>query len=86
MNKRKSVVLVFIALTISAIFHFLDIYHFFHITPLFLAITRWIFIAFLALYGFYKRTLTSWILISMAIGVEIGLDFPQLAVELKVIS
>ena len=86
MNKRKSVVLVFITLTISAIFHFLDIYHFFRITPLFLAVTRWIFIAFLALYGLYKRTLTSWILISMAIGVEIGLDFPQLAVELKVIS
>lgn len=86
MNKRKSVLLVFITLTISAIFHFVDIYNFFKISPPILAITRWVFIAFLVLYGFYKRTLTTWILISMAIGVELGIDFPKFSNELKVIS
>lgn len=86
MNKRKSVFLVFITLTISAIFHFVDIYNFFKISPPILAITRWVFIAFLVLYGFYKRTLTTWILISMAIGVELGIDFPKFSNELKVIS
>lgn len=86
MDKRKSVVLVFVVLTIVAVLHFVDLYHFYNISPLFLQITRWIFIAFLVLYGFYKRTLTTWILISMVIGVEIGVDFPKLATELKVIS
>ena len=86
MDKRKSVILVFITLTISAIFHFVDIYNFYHLSPLFLRISRWLFIAFLVLYGFYKRTLTTWILISMVVGVELGLDFPKLSIELKVIS
>ncbi len=86
MDKRKSVLLVFIVLTIAAIFHFIDIYNFYPLSPLFLKVSRWIFIALLILYGFYKRTLTTWILISMVIGVEIGLDFPKFASELKVIS
>ncbi|HSN10360.1 MAG TPA: cation:dicarboxylase symporter family transporter, partial [Hanamia sp.] len=86
MNKRKSVVVVFIVLAIITIFHLIDIYHFYSISPLFLRITRWIFIASLTLYGFYKRTLTTWILISMVVGVEIGLDFPMVASELKVVS
>ncbi len=79
MNKRKSVLLVFIALTIAAIFHLVDIYNFNSLSPLFLRILRWIFIASLVIYGFYKRTLTTWILVSMVIGVEVGLDFPAFA-------
>lgn len=86
MDKRKSVVLVFITLTIVVIFHFIDIYNFYSVSPLFLKVTRWLFIAFLLLYGFYKRTLTTWILISMVVGVEIGIDFPIVSKELKVIS
>ena len=86
MDKRKSVLLVFIVLTITAIFHFIDLYHFYSVSPVLLRITRWIFIAFLVLFGFYKRTLTTWILISMVIGIEIGVDFPKFANELKVIS
>lgn len=86
MNKRKSVLLVFIVLAISAIFHLIDIYHLYSISPLYLRITRWIFMASLILYGFYKRTLTTWILISMIVGIEIGIDFPKFATELKVVS
>ncbi|MGN6249984.1 MAG: dicarboxylate/amino acid:cation symporter [Ginsengibacter sp.] len=86
MDKRKSVILVLLVLTVTAVFHFIDIYNFYHFSGAFLATTRWIFIAFLVLYGFYKRTLTTWILISMAIGVEIGLDFPKFANEIKVVS
>src|SRR5690242_18292933 len=86
MDKRKSVILVLLVLTVTAVFHFIDIYNFYHFSGAFLSTTRWIFIAFLVLYGFYKGTLTRWILISMAIGVEIGLDFPKLANEIKVVS
>ncbi len=84
--KRKSAFLVFLILTIAAIFHVIGFYHFYVFPPLFLLATRWIFIASLLTYGFYKRTLTTWILISMVVGVEIGIDFPKFAPELKVIS
>ena len=86
MNKRKSGILVFIVLTIVAIFHLIDIYNFNSISPLFLKVLRWIFIASIVLYAIYKRSLTTWILASMVIGIEIGLDFPLFAQNLKVLS
>lgn len=86
MNKRKSILLVFITLTVAVIFHLIDIYHFNSISPLFLRILRWVFIASLILFAIYKRSLTTWILTSMVIGVEIGLDFPEFAKDLKVLS
>jgi proton glutamate symport protein len=86
MNKRKSAILVFVFLTITAIFHLIDIYNFNSILPLFLRITRWFFIAALVLFAIYKRSLTTWILTSMVIGIEIGLDFPLFAQNLRVLS
>jgi proton glutamate symport protein len=86
MNKRKSILLVFIILTVTALFHFIDIYNFNSISPLFLRILRWIFIGSLVLFAIYKRSLTTWILVAMVIGVEIGVDFPEVAKDLKVLS
>src|SRR5665213_1779867 len=86
MNKRKSIIIVFILLTITVAFHLIDIYNFNSISPLFLRILRWIFIASLILFALYKRSLTTWILVAMVIGVEIGVDFPEVAKDLKVLS
>lgn len=86
MNKRKSGVLVLIVLSIVAIIHFIDIYNFNSISPSFLRVLRWVFIGTLIVYAFYKHSLTTWILTSMAIGVEIGLDFPLFAQNLRVLS
>lgn len=47
---------------------------------------RWVGIGVLLLYGLQKRTLTTWILISMVVGAEIGYDFPSFAVNLNVLS
>ncbi|MEO6288513.1 MAG: cation:dicarboxylase symporter family transporter [Ginsengibacter sp.] len=86
MNKRKSAILVFVVLSIATIIHLIDIYNFNSISPLFLRILRWIFILTLILFSLYKKSLTTWILTSMVIGVEIGLDFPLFAQNLKVLS
>ncbi len=86
MNKKKSALLIFITLTIAAIFHLIDLYNFNSISPVFLRILRWIFIASLILFAIYKRSLTTWILTGMIIGVEVGLDFPEVAKNLKVLS
>ena len=73
-------------LTIVAIFHFIDIYDFNSISPIFLKIMRWVFITSFVLFAFYKKSLTTWILASMVIGVEVGLDFPLFAQNLRVLS
>ncbi len=86
MNKRKSGILVFIVLTIAAIVHLVDVYNFNSISPIFLRILRWVFIASLVLFAIYKRSLTTWILTSMVIGVEVGLDYPLFAQNLRVLS
>lgn len=86
MNKRKSILLVFIVLTITVIFHLVDIYNFNSLSPLFLRILRWLFIATMIVFALYKKSLTTWILVSMLVGVEIGVDFPEFAKDLRFLS
>jgi len=47
---------------------------------------RWLIIGGLVLYALRRRSLTTWILISMAVGAEIGHDWPQFAIQLRVLS
>jgi len=51
-----------------------------------LIISRWSFLAVLVGYAVQKRSLTTWILISMIIGAEFGHDFPSVSINLNVIS
>jgi proton glutamate symport protein len=48
--------------------------------------SRWLAIAGLVALGLRHRTLTTWILIAMVLGVELGHDFPHQAVQLQVLS
>jgi proton glutamate symport protein len=52
----------------------------------FLFVLRWLGIA--ALVGFVarRRSLTAWILVSMVVGAEVGHDFPEVAVSLRILS
>ncbi len=47
---------------------------------------RWLAMALLVWYAFRKKSLTTWILISMVMGVEFGHDFPSLAIHLNLFS
>jgi proton glutamate symport protein len=47
---------------------------------------RWLAIIGLILLGLKRKSLTTWILVSMVIGAEIGNDFPAFAVNLRVLS
>lgn len=63
--------------------------HFYEITaipPLVLAALRWSVLGLFICYAIKKKSLTTWILISMLIGAEIGNDFPGFAIHLKVVS
>ncbi len=50
------------------------------------AVVRWTFLAFLIYYGIKKNSLTTWILLSMIIGAEIGYDFPKFGADLDIFS
>jgi proton glutamate symport protein len=47
---------------------------------------RWVVMAAIITYGFKKNSLTTWILLSMLIGMEIGFDFPSVAANLEIFS
>src|SRR5260221_12432577 len=47
---------------------------------------RWIAIAGIAAYAVRRRSLTTWILVSMIVGAEIGHDWPAVGVNLRVLS
>jgi proton glutamate symport protein len=86
MNKRKAGLLALVLFTVVAILHFLDMQGWVSFTDQVLMTVRWIFVASLVLFAIYKKSLTTWILVAMAIGVEIGLDFPAFSQNLQFLS
>ncbi|WP_159799863.1 dicarboxylate/amino acid:cation symporter [Flavobacterium sp. MK4S-17] len=47
---------------------------------------RWASVAGLILYGFKKRSLTTWILVCLVIGACVGYEWPDVAVNLRILS
>lgn len=79
-------ILLLSTLFIVSLLTLVNHYDIFSINNNILIISRWIAIATIVGYAFYKKSLTTWILISMIIGAEFGHDLPQIAVNLNVIS
>src|SRR5438552_930694 len=50
------------------------------------AAIRWSALALLGVAGLRRRTLTFWIFLAMLVGLEVGLDWPTLAAQLKIFS
>src|SRR5687768_10346915 len=76
----------FVALSMAAIFTVLNIYNFIAVPEVVAASLRWAAIAILVAYAFVRSNLTTWILVSMVIGAEIGNDFPEIAQHLNIFS
>ena len=86
MNKRKAGLIALILFTLVAILHFVDMKSLASVHEIGLMTIRWVFVASLIIYALYKKSLTTWILVAMVIGVEIGLDFPAFSQNLKFLS
>jgi Na+/H+-dicarboxylate symporter len=56
-----------------------------HSIVLFL-VMRWLVILTLVAYATFRRSLTAWIFVSMLLGAEIGHDFPNAAIHLRVLA
>lgn len=80
------ILLLFATLFVAALLTLVDHYNLLHIGKTVLMIFRWLFISTVILYAFHKKSLTTWILISMIVGAEFGFDVPSIAVNLNLIS
>ncbi|MBP7497364.1 MAG: cation:dicarboxylase symporter family transporter [Bacteroidales bacterium] len=74
--------LLFVVSTLSLINH----YNIITINPYILLAGRWFAVAGLLGYAIYKKSLTTWILLSMIVGIVFGHDIPGIAINLQVIS
>jgi proton glutamate symport protein len=75
-----------VALSIAFLLTFLATENVISVSAMNLAIIRWLAIAVLFAFGLSKRTLTTWIVVAMFVGGEIGHDFPAQAESLAVLS
>ncbi len=83
--KRKTGWIALAVFTVVALLHIIGYY----ITPLpesVLMTGRWVLIAALVLFAFYKKSLTTWILVSIVMGAAAGNDFPGVALALRPLS
>lgn len=86
MTIRNSRLLAFSFFTLIAILHFVHLEGWIIIPDKILLTGRWIFVASLVVFAWHKKSLTTWIFVAMAIGVEIGLDFPAFSQNLQFLS
>src|SRR5690606_39151836 len=54
--------------------------------PTYFTVFRWVLWLVFCYYAFLKKSLTTWILVSMLIGAELGHSFPDIAVHFQVLS
>ncbi|MEQ1675155.1 MAG: cation:dicarboxylase symporter family transporter [Chitinophagaceae bacterium] len=83
MNKRNAGLLALLLFTVVAILHVIDWYKIANIPEQVLSGSRWAFVASLALYAWFKKSLTAWIMVTMVLGVLIGYEFPAFSQNLK---
>lgn len=83
--KSKFLMLAAVALAVAAGLAVVNDFGYGLPNPLLLA-SRWILLLALCAYALARRSLTVWILVSMAVGAEIGHDWPAFAQHLQIFS
>src|SRR6218665_2685575 len=73
-------------LTVAAVVSFLHIEKWIHVDLAVVKICWWVFTASIVGYAFFKKSLTTWILVAMVIGVQVGFNFRAVALDLQVLS
>jgi len=83
---RHYFLLLLLVLFIVSFLTIFDFYGIFSVDKTVLMVCRWVGIIVITGYAIFKRSLTTWILISMILGAEFGYDFPHIAVKMQVVS
>jgi proton glutamate symport protein len=81
MNQKSSLWLAVGSVAVVALLHFIP-----SLSPTVLFGARWAAVAALLWYGYQAKALTTWIFVSMFVGLAIGYDFPAIGTNLEVFS
>jgi proton glutamate symport protein len=86
LSQKNITRIILILFSVSTILHLLNYYTNVGLSDLVLTASRWITWFFVLWFAVNKKSLTTWILVSMVVGVEIGLNYPEFAQNLSVLS
>ncbi len=84
--KNKSLIAAAVLFTVWAVLFGANHYALVNIGAPVMMTVRWAAILVFAVYGVYRRSLTTWIVVAMFAGAAIGHDWPRTAVNLRIIS
>jgi len=86
LTQRTFLILLFSVITLTLILNLGQVYSLWNVADTVLITSRWLTMAVLVIYAFRKKSLTTWILISMVLGAEFGHDFSSIAIHLNIFS
>ena len=82
--KSMAILCAAILVGIASVLFALDRFGIVAVHPVILMVSRWLVVGALVWYASIKRSLTTWIFVAMACGVEVGLlDMPLVAGQMK---
>lgn len=84
--RKYSVFFILISVFIAAIVQVLDSFTGLSVSTGLITTTRWLAVMAFVMYAIQKKSLTTWILISMIIGAMIGHQFPTVGQNMQVLS
>jgi proton glutamate symport protein len=84
--KKIFTILSFILLTVAAIVSLLFVKEWVNVDLAVVKLCWWLFTAAVVGYAIYKKSLTTWILVAMVVGVQVGFTFREVALDLQVLS
>ena len=83
---RRYMLFLLSSLLVVSILAVLNHYEIVNVGKTVMMIFRWIAIIAIIGYAVYKKSLTTWILISMIVGAEFGYDLPSVGVKMQIVS
>ncbi len=86
MKKSKMGLITLVLITIAVIITLLNQFDIVKASPGLMMSVRWLVAIVLISYALMRKNLTTWILVSMLLGVFIGVDFPNVAAALHPLS
>ena len=86
LSQRQYLIILFSVITFTLVLNLGQTYSFWNIGIEALLVSRWATMLLLVGYAFRKKSLTTWILISMILGAEFGHDMPSVAIHLNLFS
>ena len=84
--KRTALIATLVLFFLAAVLYVLTRYGGVPMAPQISAAVRWLAILALCAWAWSRRSLTTWIIVGMVVGAEIGQDFPAFAVSLRLLS